>query len=490
MITGIYVRVSTEEQAKEGFSIRAQIEKLKSYAQIKDWQVYKVYCDEGISGKNIEARPALNEMLTDIKNGKVKNVLVFKVDRLTRSTKNLIELVELFTECNCAFNSLMEAIDTDSATGRMFLKIIGIFAEFERENLIERVKLGFERKVKEGYTLAAATTSFGYDRSSGEKIQKINYEEAVTVKRIFDMYLNENYSANKIAKTLNTEEIPTKSNRTWNTKTIMLILKNPNYIGKVRYSINDRERYFEADGLHDAIISEEDFYRVQEKINRLKKVIRTNRPKEDAYFVGILRCADCGTKLTTKRSYKTMKTGEVASYLVNYICIKAMKGICHAKYMSHNKMERAFEEYIANIEDLTEIENFDLTEDEVPDDFEEKSIISNLEKLNAKSKEISELFVFEKIDFESYKVMLDIHNEKKKALELKLNILIDMKSKPIAVNKSEIVRNIKTHWDYLDKKERLEFLQTFVGRIVVRKVDNGRYHDGDIIIEKIEFNEF
>jgi site-specific DNA recombinase len=89
METGIYVRVSTEEQAREGFSIRAQQQKLKDYARIKEWSIYKIYVDEGISGKNITERPAINEMLEDVKTGQVKNVLVFKIDRLTRSTKDL-----------------------------------------------------------------------------------------------------------------------------------------------------------------------------------------------------------------------------------------------------------------------------------------------------------------------------------------------------------------------------------------------------------------
>ena len=112
METGIYLRVSTEEQAQEGFFIRGQEQKLKDYANIKDWSIYKIYADEGISGKNITERPAMNELIADIKAGKVKNVLVFKIDRLTRSTADLLYLVELFNEYDCAFNSLMESIDT------------------------------------------------------------------------------------------------------------------------------------------------------------------------------------------------------------------------------------------------------------------------------------------------------------------------------------------------------------------------------------------
>ena len=96
--TGIYVRVSTEEQAKEGYSIRAQIQKLKDYSRIKEWNVYKVYADEGISGKNIKDRPAIVELIDDLKNGRINNVLVFKIDRLTRNTADLIYLINLFNQ--------------------------------------------------------------------------------------------------------------------------------------------------------------------------------------------------------------------------------------------------------------------------------------------------------------------------------------------------------------------------------------------------------
>jgi len=228
VVTAIYVRVSTEDQAQEGFSIRAQIDKLKAYAQIKGWDIYDIYIDEGISGKNIVDRPAMNRLIDDINDGKVNNVLVFKIDRLTRNTKNLIELVELFEENNCAFNSLTESVDTDTPSGRMFLKIIGIFAEFERENLVSRLKLGFERKVKEGYTLANYSISYGYYKEAGQKVQTILPEEAKIVKDIFSMYVEQNMSMSGIARTLNVRRIPTKRNaKTWDTNTIKVLLTNP-----------------------------------------------------------------------------------------------------------------------------------------------------------------------------------------------------------------------------------------------------------------------
>ena len=148
MRTAIYCRVSTEEQATEGFSIHAQKDKLTKYAESNDWDIVDYYVDDGISGKNLTERPEVSRLIEDVKKGRIKNVLIYKLDRLTRSVKDLIYLIELFDKNNCTFNSQTEKIDTSNAVGRMFVKIIGIFAEFERENLAERVTFGYEQKTK------------------------------------------------------------------------------------------------------------------------------------------------------------------------------------------------------------------------------------------------------------------------------------------------------------------------------------------------------
>jgi site-specific DNA recombinase len=283
METGLYLRVSTEEQAQEGFSIRGQEQKLKDYANIKDWSIYKIYVDEGISGKNITERPAMNQLITDIKAGHVQNVLVFKIDRLTRSTSDLLYLVELFNEYDCAFNSLMESIDTQTASGRMFLKIIGIFAEFERENIVERVKLGLERKVKEGYAISSNHISYGYDKAKGQKIQTINETEAEIIREIFDMYVNQGMSLSGIAKVLNLMGLKTKENAIWAGGTIRATLSNCTYVGKVRHHTDDPAKTYEGEGLHEPIISTELYEEAQKKLQRNARVSPTKQPKEHSF---------------------------------------------------------------------------------------------------------------------------------------------------------------------------------------------------------------
>jgi len=321
LYTGIYIRVSTEEQAKFGFSINAQKEKLTNYAKIKEWPIYNYYIDEGLSGKDLN-RPMIKKLLKDIKEKKVNNVLVFKIDRLTRSTKDLISLIDFFKNKNCEFNSLTESIDTSSPTGRMFIKIIGLFAEFERESIAERIKLGLERKVKEGYSICSSTASYGYQKLKGVKIQVINNEEGKVVKKIFSLYLN-GKSLEEIKEYLIRRKIKTKKNRVWTKKTIKNILSNPNYIGKVRYGIN-KSCYFEQLGKHKSLVTKNQYNCVKEL---LKKELRT---KKDAYYSNKLVCL-CGKKMSTKRIYIKNKC------YINYTCKNVE---CDINMISHLKIDK------------------------------------------------------------------------------------------------------------------------------------------------------
>ena len=263
--TAIYCRVSTEEQAVDGFSIKAQIDKLTKYADANEWEVVDYYIDDGISGKNLINRCEVNRLIEDIKNGRIKNVLVYKLDRITRSVKDLIYLIELFDEYNCTFSSQTEKIDTSNAVGRMFVKIIGIFAEFERENLAERVSLGYEQKTREGnYTNCNGV--YGYDYIIGEGRLVVNEKESCIVKKIYELYLS-GHSMLSIAKIFIEEDVPTKRGGVWRQSTIRSILTNPLYIGNVRYGLHKNNR-FEVEGNNiEKIINEDIFYEVQRKMN-------------------------------------------------------------------------------------------------------------------------------------------------------------------------------------------------------------------------------
>ena len=267
--TAIYVRVSTEEQATEGFSIHAQKDKLTKYAEVSDYNIVDYYIDDGISGKNLNERPEVTRLINDVKSGKINNVLVYKLDRLTRSVKDLIYLIELFDKYNCTFNSQTEKIDTSNAVGRMFVKIIGIFAEFERENLAERVTFGYEQKTKEGnYTNCNGV--FGYDYIVGEGRLEVNREEASYVEKIFEWYLEGN-SMLEISRRLEKLGVPTKRGGLWRQSTIHSILTNPLYIGKVRYSVG-KKNCFEVESKNiEPIIDNELFFKVEKLLDRKRE---------------------------------------------------------------------------------------------------------------------------------------------------------------------------------------------------------------------------
>ncbi|MCL2670495.1 MAG: recombinase family protein [Clostridiales bacterium] len=467
METGIYVRVSTEEQAQEGYSIRGQEDKLKCYAQIKDWSIYKIYIDEGISGKNLTDRPAVQEMLADVKKGNIKNVLVYKIDRLTRNTADLIYMVDLFNSYDCAFNSLMESIDTHTASGRMFLKIVGIFAEFERENIIERVKFGRERKVKEGYSLCTWTICYGYDRPKGQKVQTINEIEAEIVRDIFDLYVNQGITITDIARRLNIRKAPIKSGASWKQHKVRGILENPTYIGQVRHHVG-KENSYTVDGLHEPIITQELFDMAQRLLAKIRKVSPSKNPNPEKYFTGFLVCAHCGEKLGAYNA-KTTHTNGAVYYSRGYRCANRTLRSCVMGSIAHGKVEKAFEEYIA------QVSNFDVASDIRQSELEQKKqnnleLIDSYEKklrqLEEKEREALSLYVNNLMDFDSYReVKMRVDKDKQSIcaeLERLQEIQVD-----VVIDEVDIISQLNDNWVLLSNTEKRLFLMQFVDRITL-----------------------
>jgi len=492
MTTAIYERVSTEEQAQEGFSIRAQEEKLKDYARIKGWPVYGVYCDEGISGKNITERPAINRMIDDIKAGKIKNVLVFKLDRLTRSVADLVFLIDLFKQNDCDFNSLMESLDTSTASGRMFIKIIGIFAEFERENIAERVRVGHERKAREGYSNSAQINSYGYDRANGQRIQTINEAEAAIVREIYDMFVKQGLSYTGIAKRMNVRNVPTKKGGTWSSKTIKCILTNCNYVGKIRYGTEDPERYFEADGLHEPIISNEQYVAAQDIIARIPAVNRTKRPLDINFFAGLLFCEKCGSKLNTQQSAK-QKEGDTKVYSHGYICYSRHVSACDAPAMRHYAVEDAFKEYLlGGLHDLTVGDKLKLEAQERAKRETAAQLESYREKmrfLDAKEKEVQGFYLSGEIPFDGYRSMKSQLDGDRAAILEELAKLEALEAQDnTLVCRGDIMLNFQENWEYMTNVQKRQFLTRFIKKIVVFNERTPGVFYGKVRIREVQFN--
>ena len=179
MLTVAYCRVSTEEQAEEGFSVDGQADKLRSYAELRELGSVTVIADPGISGKSLN-RPGVQQLLEAVEAGYVTTVLVWRLDRLSRNLQDLILLADLFGTHGVALHSVSENLDLSSAAGRMFYNILGTFAQYFREQLAENVKMGNERALREGRYINRP--KFGYDLVDG---QLVTNEKAVIVREIF-----------------------------------------------------------------------------------------------------------------------------------------------------------------------------------------------------------------------------------------------------------------------------------------------------------------
>ena len=159
----IYIRVSTDFQAEEGYSIDAQKEQLTAYCVSKSIKNYEYYIDGGWSGSNIE-RPEIQRLIKDVKEDKISHVIVYKLDRLSRSQKDTLYLIEdVFNPHGVDFVSLNESMDTSTPMGRLMLGILSAFAQLERENIRLRTRMGMKERVKAGLWMGGGRVPFGYD---------------------------------------------------------------------------------------------------------------------------------------------------------------------------------------------------------------------------------------------------------------------------------------------------------------------------------------
>lgn len=489
---GIYVRVSTERQAQEGYSVAAQKENLTRFANDNGFKVYDIYADEGISGKNVEGRPSVKRLIKDIQDRKIDVVLIQKFDRLTRNITDTEDFIALFQKYSVDVLSIADGkVDISNSNGKFMTLLKGLFAQHERELTAERIKVALTQKAKQGYTLCCGCTPYGYNRKKGNKVIIINQEEAKIVRRIFKNYLN-GETFTEIAKSLNLEGIATKNKgktinitkngvvvgtRTfvgvWSPKMIRLILSNPVYIGKVRYGIG-RKDYYIGDGKHKPIINMKTWNSAQDKLSKIQKKTRTNKPKDDVYFCGTLACGVCGKTLTTSRTIGRVKLDGTSKVFTSYRCVNQEKGICTARYVSHIKVEEAFMEYLEN-----NVAEFDVVDDLVieEDDLDMKEIERVKRLLSSKrmkQREIMDLFMSEMIDYEKFKYMSEELDELIKENELKVKELEQSCASKPSINKKDISKYIVEHWKNLTNKEKLEFLNQFVESITIVNHDIDR----------------
>ncbi|HFI0084937.1 TPA: recombinase family protein [Streptococcus suis] len=404
----IYVRVSTTNQAEEGYSIDEQKDKLTSYCNIKDWNVYNIYTDGGFSGSNTE-RPALEQLIKDAKRKVFDTVLVYKLDRLSRSQKDTLYLIEdIFIANDIAFLSLQENFDTSTPFGKAMIGLLSVFAQLEREQIKERMQLGKLGRAKSGKSMMWARPSYGYDYNKDAGTMTVNPWQAIVIRSIFDWYL-QGISITKIRDALNDQYGEDKGGKIWNYRAIRLILTNPVYCGYNQY----KGQVFP--GNHEPIISEDVFNKTQRelKLRQIETYEFNNNPRpfQAKYMLsGLAQCGYCYAPLRIVLG-KPRKDGTRTS---RYECYqrhpKTTKGAtvynnnvkCHSgAYERHD-----IEEYV--LREINKLQNYERYVDEIFATSDTKAIDresyqKQIEELTKKLGKLNDLYIDDRITLEDLK---------------------------------------------------------------------------------------
>jgi DNA invertase Pin-like site-specific DNA recombinase len=324
--SALYTRVSTDNQAEVVFnSCQAQEEKIKSFINSQEnLFVYKVYSDAGFTGANLE-RQALQEMLGEIQEGKINTVIVYKIDRLTRSPKDFYYLMEIFEQYKVDFISITERFDTSTPAGRLLRNIMLTFAQFERELTSERTRDKLLERANKGMW-NGGNIPFGYlarDKRlvpDGQKTQKLKiiFETFATTGCLADTY-----------QTLKTQQIFDDKDLPFSKAHLQSILKNEVYLGRVKFGGKIYP------GLHQPLISEELFNHVQQFFGDKKRKLRLYK---DYMLGGLVNCVECGSKMTPAHTNK--KSMKRYYY---YRCTKTFKHdwqACSTRQVSADRLER------------------------------------------------------------------------------------------------------------------------------------------------------
>lgn len=308
----LYVRVSTQEQAEEGYSVGAQLEKMRLYCKSKEWIIVEEYVDGGFSGSNLD-RPAMQKLIIDSARDTIDMVLVYKLDRLSRSQKDTLHLIEdVFKPNGVDFTSMQENFDTSTPFGMAIVGILSVFAQLERSQIAERMTLGRDARAKEGRYLGHEHLPIGYDYDPNKgELFPIEYE-AIQVKEVFRLFVEENLPINGIRRVMHKKYTQRYGDYS-NDSTIRKMLSNPVYTGRFAY----KGEIYES--THEPIIDLETF----EKAQTLLDIRRKRHEKDEkspfapsTLLAGIVYCGNCGARFggyTRKHKY-TKKDGTVKEY--------------------------------------------------------------------------------------------------------------------------------------------------------------------------------
>ncbi|AXK19164.1 recombinase family protein [Bacillus sp. COPE52] len=447
MRCAIYRRVSTDEQAEKGFSLENQKLRLESFATSQGWEVSDDYVDDGFSGKNMD-RPALRRMFNDVDNFDV--ILVYKLDRFTRSVKDLNEMLETIKEHNIAFKSATESIDTTTATGRMILNMMGTTAQWERETISERIKDVFG-KMRENGIFSTGHPPYGY-KCGGNKSIEIVEERAKAVRYIFEQ--SKTKGLLKISLELNRMGVKTRRNNKFSESTVKRILHNPFYCGYM--TVNDKWVPIKNEG-YMPIISEEEFKTTQKILTKRNNKQTKSRSVSYYPFSGIVLCPDCQRTMIGDRA----KYGDY--YYRYYRCVygRASNNCTNKKRIRAEQVDKAFAEYISESFENATIK---LDSRDIKSDIEHE-----LKRLDSKIDRLSDLYIEGDITKSKYNEKMNLLLNDKEKLERDLTSCKENVSVEFVQDQ---IKQLESVWHLIDDKTKSESIRSVFDTIKIKKEKN------------------
>ena len=477
VIAGLYPRVSTDDQVREGFSLDEQEKEMKKLCMYKNYQIYKVYREEGVSAKNMN-RPKFQEMMQDLKDGKINRIIVYKLDRLTRSIQDLEVICKLIEKYHCSLDSVSEEINKDTAMGVFFIRMTTILAQLEIERTSERTKFGLKGAAKNGHFCGKAP--IGYRKINKELV--IDDLESEVVKEIFDDYVN-GLSVCTITKKLNNKNA---LNRNWRTTTIDRMLSNYIYCGDYLYGKRAKNmKPIHLENICPAIIDKETFKMVQtQKERNLKNYTR----KHTYVYMQKIVCSKCnkimGGSSTTSRNKPTQ---------IYYKC-----NCCNTR-INEKKIEKPLMLFLNDMLDY-----YLLIDNNFKSFFNEDLNIEidkynkMLDKCNKKLKKIKEAYLDDLIDKDEFITEEKAIKSQINDLEFKLNHLNNANNNENHKQELNLYYNLfqlekmkyKSYyvrknglWNKLTKEQKSKLIMKYIDSIEIERVKD------EIVIKKININK-
>ena len=479
---GVYIRVSTEDQAREGFSLGEQEEKLLQLCNFKDLEVYKVYRDAGISAKDMEHRPQFQAMLQDMKEGKINYIVAYKLDRITRSVRDLEELISVLEQYNCFLLCDRDDVNTSTANGRFFVRMLTVLSQLEIEIVSERTKFGLNGAIKSGHI--PGQRPFGY-KCADDKTMIIDNATRPYVEKIFDMYL-EGKSFQQIANYFKENDVYPK--KKWRDTTIQKIIDNKIYMGDYeQYKRIGKQENLEPKvymNVVEPIISRAKWEECQRQKERNQRTYTRDRIYT---FFQRLKCPDCG------RIMKCKGSGGTKRKYMYYTCEH-----CHINF-NESHVEKLLKNFIYDLleYDMAVKKFFLPILEDKNSKIDTNSIDKEIKILEKQRDRIKQAYIkgiVEMDDFkEDYKLIEDkLANLENKKLEL-INLETFNYSPHELLAERDLEREkmirldtlnslLKSKWNDMDKSEKQEFISKFIDTIEIKKDDKG-----NLILEKINF---